>query len=295
VVLFPTWLAGTTQELMDLGFVGPGKIVNSSRYFVVAVDAFGNGVSSSPSTSKLQPGALFPRFSVRDMVDAQYALLSRHLGLTGIYAIFGVSMGAMQAFEWIVSYPQFITRAVAVSGTPHLTPYDRLVWNNEIRILATVSAADGGKTAMRTMLPVHHVMSKTPEYFARMDRNELMQLVSSLDASSTRYNTEDWKSQVQAILGHSVFRQFGGSEEKAASAVRARTLVVAARQDGMVYPGPAKSFARRLGAETAELAGDCGHLAAFCEKDQLREIVHEFLESKQGIDSSKWKRQLLFR
>ena len=55
-VLFATWLSGTTGDLAALGYIGPGKMADSSKYFIIAVDAFGNGVSSSPSNSKGQPG-----------------------------------------------------------------------------------------------------------------------------------------------------------------------------------------------------------------------------------------------
>jgi len=57
VILFPTWATGTTEKLQ--GQVGPGKLADSSKYFVVLVDAFANGVSSSPSNSRI-PTASIP-------------------------------------------------------------------------------------------------------------------------------------------------------------------------------------------------------------------------------------------
>src|SRR5512136_2305187 len=101
-ILFPTWLAGTSEDLVTLGFIGPSKIADTSRYFVIAVDAFGNGVSSSPSTSSKQPGRSFPEFSMRDMVKAQHLLLTKHLHLKQLYAVIGISMGGMQAFQWVI-------------------------------------------------------------------------------------------------------------------------------------------------------------------------------------------------
>ena len=71
-VLFPTWFTGTTKDLVD--FVGPGKLVDSSKYFVILVDALGDGVSSSPSNSREQPHMRFPRINMRDMVRAEYEL-----------------------------------------------------------------------------------------------------------------------------------------------------------------------------------------------------------------------------
>ena len=69
-ILFPTWFTGTSQELT--GEIGPGKLVDPSQYFVIAVDALGDGVSSSPSNSTAQPRMKFPEFSIRDMVAAEH-------------------------------------------------------------------------------------------------------------------------------------------------------------------------------------------------------------------------------
>jgi len=66
-VLLTTWgLFGTSEQ--KLAYVGPDGWVDTDRHFVIVVDAFGNGVSSSPSNSRTQPGEDFPRFTIRDMV-----------------------------------------------------------------------------------------------------------------------------------------------------------------------------------------------------------------------------------
>src|SRR5215831_9549944 len=69
-ILWPTWLGGTSQDLLE--FIGPEKVLDSSKYFVVLVDAIGAGVTTSPSNSKTQPFMKFPKFSIRDMVEAEY-------------------------------------------------------------------------------------------------------------------------------------------------------------------------------------------------------------------------------
>ena len=61
VILFPTWSMGTTEQLQ--GNVGPAKLADSSKYFVVLMDALANGISSSPSNSSLQPRMKFPRIT----------------------------------------------------------------------------------------------------------------------------------------------------------------------------------------------------------------------------------------
>ena len=61
-VLFPTWFTGTTADLVE--WVGPGKLVDPSKHYVILVDAIGDGVSTSPSNSATQPGMRFPRFTI---------------------------------------------------------------------------------------------------------------------------------------------------------------------------------------------------------------------------------------
>jgi len=74
-VLFPTWFTGTTAQLVEL--VGPGKIVDSSKYYVILVDALGDGISTSPSNSQTQPHMKFQKFGIRDMVASQHQLLTQ--------------------------------------------------------------------------------------------------------------------------------------------------------------------------------------------------------------------------
>ena len=59
VILFPTWAGGTTEQLA--GSVGAGRLADSTKYYVILVDALSNGVSSSPSNSELQPHMQFPK------------------------------------------------------------------------------------------------------------------------------------------------------------------------------------------------------------------------------------------
>src|SRR5450432_2709120 len=83
-ILLPTWAGGNTQQLSSN--VGPGRLVDSDKYFVVLVDALSNGVSSSPSNSKLQPRMAFPKVTIRDMVGTQHELLTRVLHIDHVKA-----------------------------------------------------------------------------------------------------------------------------------------------------------------------------------------------------------------
>jgi homoserine O-acetyltransferase len=83
--------------------------------------------------------------------------------------------------------------------------------------------------------------------------------------------------QAQAMMQLDVSRDFGGSLERAAQAVKARVFVVVAKQDHVVTPGPASEFAKLIGAKLLVLEGDCGHLATACESARLNQAVRDFL------------------
>ena len=80
VVVLTTWFGGDSAGL--LGWVGEGKLFDTSKFRIIIIDALGDGVSSSPSNSAEQPGEKFPRFTMRDMVRSQHELLTRELAAT---------------------------------------------------------------------------------------------------------------------------------------------------------------------------------------------------------------------
>src|SRR5438477_3839000 len=129
-ILWPTWLGGKSEDLLQ--FVGPGKVVDSSRYFVILVDAIGNGVSISPSNSAKQLRMKFPEFTIRDMVESEHQLSTDVLHLPHLRAVMGLSMGGMQAFEWAVTYPDFMDLVIPMAGSPQSTSFDKLLWTAEI-------------------------------------------------------------------------------------------------------------------------------------------------------------------
>jgi homoserine O-acetyltransferase len=280
VILVPTWFAGTSQELIGLGIIGPSKMIDTAKYYVITVDAIGNGVSSSPSNSTLQPDAAFPLFTNCDMVNAQYQLLTRSLHLEHIFAVIGISMGGMQVFQWLVSYPNFMDKAVSIVGAPWLTSYDLLVWTAEIRVInASKKCKAGNYEAMKAVTPIHLIHIWSPAYrAAKTPVDGFPKFLDDSEKSFSKYNATDWEWQLKAILKQDIKKDFGGSARKAAQTVKAKTLVITSGQDYAVYPGPAREFASLIKADKAELAGDCGHFSFICESDKLKNLVNSFLD-----------------
>src|SRR6185369_3689818 len=281
VVVFTTWAGGTTEQLQSS--IGPGKLVDSTRYFVIAIDALSNGVSSSPSNSRLQPRMKFPKFTLRDTVESQHRLLTEVLHIDRVKAIVGISMGGMQVFQWLVSYPQFMEKAVPIVGSPRLAPYDLLLWQAQIEALMRDRDWNGGNytrnPARALDFAFGELLLTTPtDYNRRTTREKVLADLEKARGDAKRFDANDKIRQDQAMMALDVSRDFGGSLERAARAVKAKVLVVVAKFDHVVTPGPASEFASLLGAKLLELESDCGHLATACESRRLNEAVAEFLQ-----------------
>jgi homoserine O-acetyltransferase/O-succinyltransferase len=279
-VLFSTWFTGTTQSLVDSV---PDKLVDTKKFFLVLVDAIGDGVSSSPSNSRTQARLAFPRFTIHDMVETQRRLLREVLGVQRLHAVMGISMGGMQAFEWSVAHPDEVARVVPIVGTPQLTSHDLHLWNTELHALEDSAAyANGkyeGRPKIRAVQDIHWLMLTTPRHRARETSREAYPKWAEEHEADTAFDWNDWHRQAEAMLTHDVARAHGGSLEAAAKTVEAKMLVIVADQDHTVLPDPAKAFAKAMGdrAELLVLDTDCGHFAPGCSSAEVNERVKKFL------------------
>ena len=132
---------------------------------------------------------------------------------------------------------------------------------------------------MKALAPMHALLLWTPRFRVAATRPAAVpEFLSNLEKSFLKYNPTDWAWQVKAIMNQDILKKFDGSSERAAKAVHAEAMIISTTQDQIIYPEPARTFARLLKAETAELTGDCGHLAFLCESDKLRELVDGFLK-----------------
>lgn len=110
---------GAGTNLLNANFAdelfGPGQPLDASRYFIILPDALGAGKSSKPSDGLR---ARFPKYNYDDIVQAQYRLVTEHLGVRRLRLVLGTSAGGMQTWVWGVTYPDFMDALVPLAAQP---------------------------------------------------------------------------------------------------------------------------------------------------------------------------------
>ena len=282
----PVWFTGRSGDATAL--IGKGRLLDDSTYFLIVVDPIGNGVSCSPSNSKAQPGPAFPAYTIRDMVTSEYRLLTEQLHIQHLHAVTGVSMGGMQTFEWVVDHPEMMDLAIPIVGTPQQSSYDLLLWNAEADAIKADPEFHGGHYTVRPKMPmvayIHSMNLATPAYRVEHTTREQFpqfyrQLATEANGGS---DANDYLSQLNAMLRHDIAHGDGSEHSLYAVAprIKAKMLIVNARQDHMVDPLPALGFAKLIHAQTIVLESDCGHIAPGCEAQTLAPQIGRFLAGK---------------
>jgi len=282
-VLWPSWLGGASKDLLDQ--IGPGKTVDSSKYFVILVDAIGNGVSTSPSNSRSQRLGKFPKFTIGDMVESEHRLVTEVFHLTHLRAVMGISMGGMQTFTWTDLYPELMDEAIPIVGSPQSTSYDKLLWTAEISALQSDPAWNSGHPkrritkgalleneidSMNLATPAYRVAHTTPGAFG--------DFLSQVEKESQTDGGDAWNQirQREAIIGLDLPGKKGVTLEQWAKSRKCKMLVLVSLEDHMVNPIPATEVAAAGGFPLVRMSSACGHLAPSCIS--IGPIVAGFLE-----------------
>ncbi len=268
VVVYPTWANGRTEQME-----GGMAWLTDAGYFVIAVDALSNGVSTSPSNSRLQPRMKFPKITVRDMVESQYRLLAGALKIDRVKAVLGVSMGGMQAFQWAVAYPDFMDKAAPIVGSPRLAPYDLVHWQAQIDAIKNDRLWNGGEysenPARAFEYEIGALILTTPEYYNAHATRE--QVFAEIAKSTDRYSGPDANDKIRQA------EAMMAMDAADPSAVKAKMFIVAAKNDHTVTPGPAIEFAKKLGVEPFILDNPCGHSVQACPDNGMSRAILRFL------------------
>lgn len=272
VVLWPTWFAGKSEEICLQ--IAP-LLIDTTGLYIIAVDALGNGISSSPSNN-----FSFPDITIRDMVNSQYDLLTKHLHINHLKILLGVSLGGMQVLEWLISYPGFADNAISIEGSPKLSSYDLMFWKTEASLFGMPGKDQKSQEfSLRMAANVFLLNRATSSYWLhnlKQDKVDSMMLADQTYILKSM-KAEDLLCQVKAILTQDIYKSSGKTIADMKQQISARMLIVISISDKIVNPQSSIDLAKAIGATLLELDNDCGHGGFMCDQALVKETVTKFL------------------
>ena len=132
VIIYPTSYGARHPDLEWL--IGPDKVLDPDRWFIVIPDMFGNGLSSSPSDTNDYPTLV----TIHDNVQTQRRALAELFGIDRVACVYGWSMGALQAYHWAALFPDRVDRIVVNCGVARTSVHNQVFLRS---LMATLEAA----------------------------------------------------------------------------------------------------------------------------------------------------------
>jgi homoserine O-acetyltransferase/O-succinyltransferase len=255
--------------------LGPDRWVDTTRWFAILMDKPGNGVSTSPSNSRSQPGRRFPRLTLADMVAAEHRVLTGHLGIRRLHAVIGWSMGGMQAIEYALRFPEAVDRIVSVAGTPRMGSYDSYWVRSMLTLLDLAGRSELPRDTLALRLAdLWHTVATTPSNENALPRDSVAAMVSAeARADWIGFHPEDNRLQLEAMAS---FDALGEVRWKGVTHTP-RMLLLFTPDDHVMTAESFREFARLTGIDTVEFPSACGHMAPVCETSAIGEHVRSYL------------------
>jgi homoserine O-acetyltransferase len=284
--------------------IGPGKVIDTNKYFVVSSDTLVNlnvyapnvvttgPASINPDTGKPY-GMTFPLVTIKDFINVQHALIES-LGIKKLKAVMGASMGSLQAYQWGSSYPNAVERIIAVIGAPRGDAF--LIgwldaWADPIRLDPYWNNGDYyGKTpptaGLKAALKLVTLQAQQSEWAAKAfgiqpaDANRdpaaamanKFKIEAALDSvAAARAATSDANSLLYLVKANQVFNVDPAT-------IKAPVLVLYSPTDLIFYPPRVEAEIKELHAESGQLAGPNGHINGVIAVAQQGDKIKAFLD-----------------
>lgn len=296
------------------GLIGPGKVFDTERFFVVAPNALGGcrGTTgpSSPNPATGKPyGATFPIVTIRDMVRVQERLLREHLGITSLALVTGGSMGGMQALEWAVTCPDYVRAIIPIATSARYgargIAFNEIArraicldprWQNGDYYGSPNGGPDAGLALARMIGTLTYMTEEVlQDRFGRKPESETSALERDLfarfdverflhdegDALVKRFDANSYLYMSKAVDLHDVSRGYPSLED-ALARIGAKSLLIAISSDELFPPYQSEEIVeslRRHGRDVRYLLVNSayGHDAFLVEQDKMLPTLRGFV------------------
>jgi homoserine O-acetyltransferase len=245
------------------GYIGSGNALDPARHFIIAVDAIGAGTSSKPQDGL---GEAFPLYNIRDMVRSEHALVES-LGVRRLKAVVGASMGAFQALEWAIQFPEAAARAVLLVPAARAGNVFRCVVRAMIETIQLDPSWNDGRyvsqplAGLRAAGRLYYPWTVADAYLESLTPEALEAELRGTVERAAAWDAWTLIRRYQASSSHDVSRPFGGNLAQALARVQASVLVMPTSSDRLLGLETAREIARFVRrAEYAEVRSARGHL-----------------------------------
>lgn len=289
--------------------IGPGKTIDTNRYFVICSNVLG-GCKGSTGPSSIDPdtgrqyGKDFPFITIGDMVNVQKELVD-HLGISKLFAVIGGSMGGVQVLQWAVSYPEYVTKAIAIATTAHSSP-QQIAFNEVARIAILSDPKWNNGDYYSGQAPIHGLaLARMIGHITYLSDTSMHQKFGRKLQDKKEYDYDlGFDFEVESYLhyqGQSFTKRFdansylyitkaldyfdlstNGSLIEGMKNATAKFLIVAVSSDWLYPPYQSREIVSALSANDIdvtyrEIESGYGHDAFLLEHGQLAYIIGHFL------------------
>jgi homoserine O-acetyltransferase len=298
-------------------WVGRGKAFDPDRYFIIQPDTLGvASIDANATTSPTRSGLnmKFPRFNIRDMVNAEYRMLTECLGIRHLVAVAGSSMGGIETMQWSVSYPAFMDAAIPVTPMARANRQGNFIWEAVRQVVmvdpkwrdGNYPSDDPPRAGIGAGLQIQSVVgSSAAGYEADFASQAEVHAAFAADAKAVGDNVQarDWIYRSWAIQSHDIgqTRGFNGDLAAAARSIKARVLLFPNCQDQLHPPREGGVLEAAQHIPTAKLidlddigghrGSRSGHsLAAF--DTEVKDLFKRIADGKPGISGPRFPKNM---
>jgi homoserine O-acetyltransferase len=243
IVVLPTFYTGTHHR--NEGFFGPGRAIDPAHYFVISINMFGNGLSSSPSnTASPFDGARFPNVTVYDNVACQYRLLTERFGVNRIALVAGWSMAGGQAYEWAAQFPEMVEAILPFCASAKTSPHN---WVFLEGVKAALQADQNWNNGDYVAAPVRGLKAFARVYagwaysqtfyrdglYRKLGFATVEDLLRDWEADHLRWDANDLLAKLKTWQNADISAndRYRGDTGKALGAIRARAILIPCTDD----------------------------------------------------------------
>jgi homoserine O-acetyltransferase len=190
-------------------------------------------------------------------------------------------MGGMQVFQWLVSYPEFIDKAIIYVGTPRRSTYDLLLMIFRKKMIESYRELGADENLINKMINyTTQLFARTPEYIIeKYDYSEFPDYITKIEERkpSKTFTIENHLSQLNAMITHNIYSDYNDSIQETINNIKSDILLIISMDDNLVHPAPALEFAEKFDCQVLKLKNNCGHLAIGCQLKYCGAEIQKFL------------------